>query len=167
MSWISNDGLHQGRAVLVDVFGCPVDLPLEQAAERPDAEELRVRAVCDTDGWHTDFADTIWTHPLVRRTDGTIDAEASQAPARREWELHSGEAVRRLLATLRSLPTDQRLAALHAAEQAVAAEIEVAVAAARAEKKGWGPIGELFGVSRQVATWRWKKLEQPEDGGTP
>lgn len=165
---MSSDGRHFGYAVLVDVFGTvvDVDMPLAAAGTRSDLESLSVRAVCESCGWHVDEVDTRRTHPLVLTADGSVDVAASEVAPRRDWELHSGEGVLRALAALRSLPLDERLAALHNAELAMAAEIERGVHAARIERMGWVEIGSAFGVTRQAATKRWKKLEPNKEGDT-
>jgi hypothetical protein len=157
------DGRHQGHVVVLDILGSVVDVPLGEVHTRPDFEYLTLRPVCEGCGWHTERLDTLGTHPLVLAVDGSVDAAASLAGPRREWELHAGEPVRRALALLRSLPLDQRIAGLREAELALKAETEKTVVDARTAGWSWERIGPAFNIARQNAIKRWKRLDPRAD----
>lgn len=161
--WTSLDGRHRGHVVVLDVLGCVVDVPLDQARTRPDFAYLTLRPACEPCGWHTD---TLGTHPLLLDADDRVDVAASLAAPRREWELHAGEPVRRALALLRALPLDQRIAGLHEAERALKAETEQTVVDARTAGWSWDRIGPAFNIARQNAIKRWKRLDPRTDPDT-
>ena len=157
--WTSMDGRHRGHVVVLDILGCVVDAPLGEIHTRPDFEYLTLRSVCEPCGWHTERSDTVGTHPLLLSTDGSVNVAASLAAPRREWELHAGEPMRRALALLRALPLDQRIAGLHEAEMALKSETEQTVVDARTAGWSWDRIGPAFGIARQNAIKRWKRLD--------